>query len=241
MGMPVSVELVDPWATAHDAGAVFGLLDDIDLRFSTYKKESEISEINRGKRSLRNASDAMKKILDLSEETKRVTHGYFDIRHDGIIDPSGIVKGWAILEAARLLRGRYLLNFAVTIAGDSQVSGRNCTDEPWRIGIENPFNRKELIKVLVLGNGEGVATSGQYIRKGHIYNPKTGQTAADIMSITVIGSDIYEADRFATAAFAMGKGGLAFIERVSGCEAYMVGHDKQASWTSGFDRYVMAE
>jgi len=52
---------------------------------------------------------------------------------------------------------------------------------------------------------EGIATSGTYLRGEHIYNPKTGEAASEIVSLTVIGPNIYEADRFATAAFAMVK------------------------------------
>ena len=45
---------------------------------------------------------------------------------------------------------------------------------------------------------------------------------ADIVSLTVIGPDVLEADRFATAAFAMGKDGIYFIEQTLGLEGYVV-------------------
>jgi FAD:protein FMN transferase len=85
----------------------------------------------------------------------------------------------------------------------------------------------------------GVATSGTYVRGQHIYNPKqAGQLITDIVGLTVIGPDIYEADRFATAAFAMGRESIQFIERLDGFEGYMIDRDGQATFTSGFTRYV---
>ncbi len=69
----------------------------------------------------------------------------------------------------------------------------------------------------------GVATSGTSIRGQHIYNPQDDAAPIDeIVSLTVIGPNIYEADRFATAAFAMGSDGIVFIEQLDGFEGYMI-------------------
>jgi thiamine biosynthesis lipoprotein len=86
--------------------------------------------------------------------------------------------------------------------------------------------------------GRGVATSGTYVRGQHIYNPKNGnQPVTGIVSLTVIGPDIFEADRFATAAFAMESVGIAFIEELEGFEGYMIDQKGMATYTSGFEEY----
>ena len=54
----------------------------------------------------------------------------------------------------------------------------------------------------------------------------------------MVGPDIYEADRFATAAFAMGPAGINFIEQLPGLEGYMIDPNEIATYTSGFERYV---
>ena len=54
----------------------------------------------------------------------------------------------------------------------------------------------------------------------------------------MIGPNVYEADRFATAAFAMGSKGIDFIESLDGLEGYAIGHDRRATLTSGFARAV---
>jgi len=210
MGMPVTVEVVgsdSPDALEH----AFEYFTEVDERFSTYKPESEISRFNRGELSDAELSDDMRAVFALAERTKEETDGYFDMHHpDGSIDPSGIVKSWAILNAAnRMPTGA---SYCIDIGGDIASAGTNEEGRPWSIGIRNPFNRDEIVKAIV-PNGKGVATSGSYIRGAHIYDPhEPERTLEEIVSLTVIGPDVLEADRFATAAFVMGRSGIEFIE-----------------------------
>ena len=78
------------------------------------------------------------------------------------------------------------------------------------------------------------------MRGQHIYNPKKpDEKINDIVSLTVIGPNVYEADRFATAAFAMGKDGIYFIEKLPDFEGYMIDKDGIAKMTSGFEQYAI--
>lgn len=240
MGMPITIEAVDSAITQDDLDKVFAYFVSVDETFSTYKATSEISKINRGELLVAQYSEDMQIILALSEQTKKDTRGYFDIQHDGMIDPSGIVKGWAIQNAAKMLKAWGFCHFYIDAGGDIQVSG-NKDGKLWRIGIRNPFNRTEHVKVLALTNC-GIATSGTAIRGQHIYDPYNRDTMLlDVVSITVIGPNIYEADRFATAAFAMGKEGIQFIEKLVGFEGYMIDAQARATFTSKFERYVLHE
>ena len=181
----------------------------------------------------------MRTVFALAEQTKRQTGGYFDIDRSGFYDPSGVVKGWAILNAADILRRAGAANFYVEAGGDIQMAGRNGEGGDWRVGIRNPFDPTQIIKVLSLTDC-GVATSGTYARGRHIYNPKDAEDPlSEIVSLTVIGPDICEADRFATAAFAMGTGGIFFIEALPGFEGYMINSEGRATSTTGFERYVL--
>jgi len=238
MGMPVTLEVVDASATDEVFDTVFAYFEYIDGKFSTYKESSEITSINRREVRVEQSSEDMRTVFALAEQTRRETNGYFDIARSGIYDPSGIVKGWAIYNAAEILWQKGFENFYVDAGGDIQAAGKNSRGQNWRVGIRNPFNMNEIVKVLSISNC-GVATSGTYIRGQHIYNPKNNhQTLTDIMSFTVIGPNIYEADRFATAAFAMGKAGILFIEKLAGFEGYMIDAHGQATFTSGFMRYT---
>jgi thiamine biosynthesis lipoprotein len=237
MGMPITAEVIDPGARDDHLEDVFAYFAAVDEAFSTYKASSEISRLNRGDLAKDQYSDDLKTILVLSERTKLETHGYFDIRRDGIRDPSGIVKGWAVQHATRILEAAGFRNFYIDAGGDVQVCGMK-EGRPWRVGIRNPFNRHELVKVLTLSDC-GVATSGTAIRGQHIYDPHDpDKELLEILSITVIGPNVYDADRFATAAFAMQRKGIRFIETLPGFEGYMIDANARATYTSGFERYV---
>ncbi len=238
MGMPIIVEVVDSHVTAADMKMVFDYFRAVDKRFSTYKKKSEISQINNGSLKKEDASDDMKEIFELAEKTKQETQGYFDIFHKGTCDPSGLVKGWAIAGAAQLLQEKGFQNFSINVGGDMHVSGKNRHGQNWRIGIQHPEKINAIVKVIT-GTNMGVATSGTYIRGQHIYNPKrSGELITDVVSLTVIGPNIFDADRFATAAFAMGRDGIHFIEQLKNFEGYMIDKQGIATYTSGFERYV---
>lgn len=239
MGMPISLSVLDVGVRQQDLEAVFAEFVAVDAQFSPFKDDSEISKVNRGEITEKDFSPCMREIIALCEKTKRETGGYFDIsRPDGTLDPCGMVKGWAIRNAARQIASMGFSNFCVEAGGDIQCHGFNDEGGEWTVGIRNPFSQDEIVKVFQ-PKGHGVATSGNYIRGDHIYNPHTGQYGSDsIVSLTVIGPDVLEADRYATAAFAMGRDGIYFIERMPGLEGYEIDSSGTARMTNGLKKYL---
>lgn len=241
MNMPITVEIADPEAADKDIDAVFSYFQHIEETFSVFKETSEISKINRGEISENDYSQEMKEVFEKSEQTRRETNGYFNIIINGRYNPSGLVKGWAIYNAGQLLKNRGFKNFYVDAGGDIQAYGRNSHNRLWSVGIKNPFQQEQIVKVIyLLPAGLGMATSGTYIRGQHIYNPhNSARPLTEIVSLTVIGSNIYEADRFATAAFAMERSGIEFLERLNGFEGYMIDKNGQATMTTEFEKYTI--
>ena len=129
MGMPITLEVVDCNVTGEVLETVFAYFEYIDEKFSTYKDTSEISQINRHELTLNEASEDMQTILALAEQTRLETNGYFDIQNNGMVDPSGLVKGWAINQAAQILRQKGFKNFYVEAGGDIQLAGKNGTGQ----------------------------------------------------------------------------------------------------------------
>jgi thiamine biosynthesis lipoprotein len=239
MGMPITVEIVDTQVTTKDIDDVFDYFTYVDTTFSTYKKTSEISLINEKKIKEKNYSKDMQEVLFLSKQTNYDTKGFFDIKKNGLLDPSGLVKGWAIYNAYKIVKMKGFKNFYIDAGGDIQVSGKNNNGKKWIIGIRSPMNIKENVKIIQIEN-QGVATSGTYIRGQHVYDPhKPSKKLSEIVSFTVIGPNIYEADRFATAAFAMQEKGIDFIQSLPGFEGYMINKNGLATYTLGFEKYVV--
>ena len=233
MGMPVTVEVGDQGADDASLDRVFRELHLIDQTLSPFIAGSEVSRINRGELALEDAGVHLAAVLHLCRLFEVATDGYFSAWEGSRLDPSGLVKGWAIDRAASTLAGAGWRDFFVDAGGDIQAR-RPPSAEPWRIGIRHPVQRDRVVRV-VLGRDLAVATSGTYEKGAHIRDPHTGLAATHWVSFTVVGPDVLEADVLATAALAMGPAGLDFIEGQRRLEAYAIDTSLQGSWTSGFD------
>src|SRR5258705_8321119 len=114
MNMPVTIEIVDPISTTSIFDEIFLYFAQVEQRFSVYKDNSEINALNKGQIKIEESSPEMQEIFRLSAESKKITNGYFDIEWSkGLYDPSGLVKGWAIYNAAQLLREKGCANLYV--------------------------------------------------------------------------------------------------------------------------------
>jgi thiamine biosynthesis lipoprotein len=233
MGMPITVEVRDVAPNPEAVEVVYKDLALVDRTFSPFLAQSEVSRINRGELRLEDSSDSMRQILDLCRLYERVTDGYFTAWFDGRFDPTGLVKGWAIDRACAILDRFGFRSYLVDAGGDVRVRGHNGVGAPWQIGIRHPVERDKVTRVVLAGD-LAVATSGTYEKGEHIIDPHSGRPATELLSLTVIGTDIMEADIFATAAFAMGARGLQFIENLAGFEGYAISPDLRATLTSGF-------
>jgi thiamine biosynthesis lipoprotein len=229
MGTGVSLDI--PGADDSIFERVFKRLVEIDARYSTYKETSEVSRFRAGKIAERNLSSELKKIFKACKNAEAETDGYFSAWAGGTFNPSGYVKGWAIAEAGKIVKKAGYKTFCIGIGGD--ILATSNSDKVWKIGIQNPADKSKILNKLSIRNG-AVATSGTSARGLHIINPKTGMPADSILSITVAGPDIIDADVLATAAFVQGKFGLNFIGgQAGGYQALMVDKAGQVSMTRG--------
>ena len=236
MGLPIVVDVRDD----NDHGAALERLFDwlrwVDATFSTYKDDSEISRINRGELRREDAHPRVRHVLERCEELRLETAGYFDMNTPaGSIDPSGLVKGWAVDRAAAILDDAGLHNYAVSAGGDMRVRGRAVPDLAWRIGIQHPLDTQQVAAVIETAAELAVATSGAYARGEHIVDPHTGRPPSGILSVTIVGRELATADAYATAAFAMGPD-LAphWTARLEGYEAMTILADETVFKTGGF-------
>lgn len=230
MGTAVTVEIRDRVVPRRALQRAFDWLRWVDRTFSTYDAESEISRLNAGDLGLADAHPLVRRVLARCEALRAGTDGYFDASAPlrGGLDPSGLVKGWAVDVAFAGLRRAGARRLCIEAGGDVRVAGG-----PWRIGIRNPRRRECLAAVVVLGSG-AVATSGAYERGPHVVDPHTGRPPAGTLSVTMIDRTLARADAHATAAFAMGFRGPAWS---AGMTAMTILADDQVLLTPSFLRY----
>jgi thiamine biosynthesis lipoprotein len=221
MGMPASIEVPDTAA----AGAVFHLLRDFDRRFSPFRPDSEV-------RTGRHSRE-LTEVLELCADYERDTGGAFQIRRPGCgLDPCGVVKGWAVQQAADMLRAAGITEFCLNVGGDIAAAGR-----PWSVGIRHPDLPHQLCAVLEVHDG-AVATSGTYERGHHIVDGRTGRPVRDLVSLTVVADDLTTADAVSTAAFAMGAEGIAWADAQPGCLVFAVDADREVRRSPGLARML---
>jgi thiamine biosynthesis lipoprotein len=215
MGTVVSIELADelpsPSLTAF-VTSTCAWLHEVDARFSTYKDDSEVSRLRRGEIVVGDCSADLRHVLDRCADLWRETDGYFDAYAGGPLDPSGYVKGWSVEVASQRLAAAGSQRHFLAAGGDIRMRGAGPGGRPWRVGIRHPWEADKLSWVLELTDG-AVATSGTYERGAHVFNPRTGQPAAGLRSVTVVGPDLAVADAYATAALAMGESGLDWLAK----------------------------
>ena len=153
----------------------------------------------------------------------------------------GIAKGHAIDRAADVLRRAGLRRFIVDGGGDIYVAGEKANGVPWRLGVQDPRDPKQLIGALEVRDA-ALVTSGDYERYfevggrryHHIIDLKTGYPAERSRAVTVRARNATLADALATALFVLGpKRGIAVANSMEGVEAAIVGPDGRLHTTEG--------
>ena len=212
MGLPISVHVRAVDTAREDIAVgvrrVFGHLRLVDRVFSTWRADSDLLRLQHGEVEPDEAHPWLAEVTDLCLEAEEVTDGLFSgwrSRVDGrrVFDPTGLVKGWGVAGAAAHLEVLDEIDWCIGAGGDLAAgTGRGMVDmtPTWRIGIEDPRDRRRIADVITLSRN-AVATSGSAARGAHIVDPATGSPIDRIGSATVIGPDLMWADVWATAAF----------------------------------------
>ncbi|MBF8186610.1 FAD:protein FMN transferase [Nonomuraea sp. K274] len=240
MGMPVSVDI----RTMLPARELKPLLDDafawlrwVDDTFSPAKEDSQIGRLNRGQ-TIRQIPELIE-VLHRCDELSEATGGWFEARINGVIDPSGYIKGWALERLSRALSNAGAGDHRLTAGDDIRVRGSAAPGKRWRIGVRDP--RTDVVRKVVFANDLGIATSGG----APVVNPRTGKVQESLNSVTVIGPDLGLADAYATAVYAMGpvlaRRFAADLAESGPYQTLIIGRDGQEVATPGFAEYSGAE
>ncbi|MEU9869605.1 FAD:protein FMN transferase [Actinomadura sp. NPDC048021] len=240
MGTVFSFDVRTPRSPAIAAALAQAVawLHHVDRVFSPYRPDSQVTRLADGRAELGECDPEVAEVLRLGAEFERATGGAFTCEPGGRLDPSGVVKGWAIERASTILHDAGAHDHCVNGGGDVQARGEAGPGEPWRIGIADPGDRGSLIAA-VSGSDIAVATSGTAERGRHILDPRTGLPAAGLVSVTLVGRHLTDVDALATAAFAMGDAARAWLEARPGIEALGVTSEGGLWWTPGFEDFAL--
>ena len=211
--------------------------EKVDEDFSTYKEGSWVTRLRLGKVAIEDCPDDVIEVWDLCAQAKWLSDGAFDPwAVKGGFDPSGLVKGWAADNCADLLVAAGVPHVQVNAAGDLALRGGwfdSASEEikPWSIGVVNPTNTLEVVKVYEITDG-AIATSGTYERGAHIHDPQTGMIAIGAASATVVGPLGWLCDAMATAVMVGGADSAKWFGQpeLQGYQVFGVNRHEESAW-----------
>ena len=162
------------------------------------------------------------------------------------IDLGAIAKGYAVAQAAQVLRDKGLISALIDAGGDIYALGKKA-NQLWKVGIRKPrgddiLGYLEIEDLAVMGSGdyERFFMSGGK-RYHHIFDPRTGYPAEGLSGTTVVHPDPTVADAWNTAIFVLGpEKGLEIVERIPGLETVMVATSGKIIYSSGLANALKA-
>jgi thiamine biosynthesis lipoprotein len=190
------------------------------------------------------SADALKEVMKLvGSHHLRLNKNSVSFSQSGMaVTLDGIAKGYIIDRAMGVLRHHDIHHALINAGGDIVVHGGKGKDRPWRIGIQDPWNRNHHLDVVPLTSG-AVATSGNYEvffdrekLYHHLIRPDSGDPAPDIASVTIRAASCAAADAMATTVYSMGpSGGNGFIQKTPSVEGLIINNQGKKIASSGWN------
>jgi thiamine biosynthesis lipoprotein len=153
----------------------------------------------------------------------------------------GIAKGYIIDQAAELIKHSGIHHALINAGGDIRAVGGKRDGTPWKVGVQNPDKEGPYVDVAKMADG-AVATSGNYEiyfdeekLYHHIVNPKTGVSPRQSSSVTVMASNVMDADALSTTVFVLEpEAGKRFIEGIPGTECLILDRNEKRITSQGW-------
>ena len=233
----IASSLVSEGALNKAMQQVIDFCKQVDSDFSTYIVTSWVTRLRTNQVEISSCPPSVQEVWELCLQAKHLTDGAFDPwAVEGGFDPSGLVKGWAADKCADMLVAVGAAHVQVNAAGDLALRGGwfdAAAEEikPWSIGVVNPDNRLQVVKVYEITDG-AIATSGTYERGAHIYDPHNGLIAIGAASATVVGAAGWLCDAMATAVVVGGADSARWFgqHELQGYQVFAVNRHDATSW-----------
>lgn len=180
-------------------------------------------------------------LVELDEENQTIF-----LQEEGmILDLGAIAKGYITDEAARILVEEGVNTAIVDLGGDIVVVGNSTRgeDQPWSVGIQNPYGGRGEILGLVPVSDKAIVTSGIYERTfeengehyHHLIDTETGfPIVNNISGLSIIADDATNADALANIAFSLGvEDGLEYFNTLDAVEVIYITNDSKVYASDG--------
>ena len=166
-----------------------------------------------------------------------------------MIDLGGIAKGYIADKVKALLEARGVKHAILSFGGNIVAIGVKPDGSAWKVGIQDIDKPTGSHMLVVKNTGGSTVTSGTYERGfekdgvwyHHILSPHTGWPVQnELASVTILSDSSMYGDALSTATFVLGpEEGMKLIEGMDGVEAVFITRDRQVSFSSGAEDYLI--
>jgi thiamine biosynthesis lipoprotein len=156
----------------------------------------------------------------LAEVRQRVGYQHLRIDRDQLckdaaveVDFNSIAAGYAVDTIAEKLEAMGIRSYLVEVTGELKAAGKKHDGSPWRIALEEPRDDRQVAERVIVVDGYGVSTSGDYRnyfeqdgrRYSHTFDARTGAPVSHTLaSVTVINPSALMADGLSTLLLILG-------------------------------------
>ena len=165
------------------------------------------------------------------------------------IDLGALAKGYSADLIATYLRGKGIKDALIDLGGNILTVGQHpVKQQSWRIGIQNPVEKRGQHLLVLSIKDKSVVTSGIYERHlevdgqsfHHIFDSATGYPVeTDLASITIISDRSVDGEIWTTRLFGDSSTSiLNTIESLPGIETLLVSQSGKIAYTSGLQSYL---
>ena len=156
----------------------------------------------------------------LAEVRQRVGYQHLRIEGDQLckdaaveVDFNSIAAGYAVDTIAARLEAMGIHDYLTEATGELKASGKKADGSPWRIALEEPRDDRQVAERVIVVDGYGLSTSGDYRnyfvqggrRFSHTFDARIGAPVShDLASVTVIHPSALMADGLSTLLLILG-------------------------------------
>ena len=165
------------------------------------------------------------------------------------IDLGALAKGYSADLIATFLKSQGVEEALIDLGGNILTVGQHpLKHQPWRIGIQNPVEKRGQHLLVLSVKDKSVVTSGIYERHlevdgqsfHHIFDSTTGYPVeTDLASITILSDRSVDGEIWTTRLFGEAPASiLNIVESLPGIDAILVSQSGKIAYTSGLPSYL---
>lgn len=168
---------------------------------------------------------------------------------EGGIDLGAIAKGYIGSKVEEFLKSKGIKSAIINLGGNIVCIGSKPDGTNYTVGLQDPFQDRNVYSEKISVSAKSVVTSGTYERffeengkkYHHILDTKTGFPYENgIAAVTIISNNAKISDALSTLVFTKGiEEGIAYINSLDDTECMIIENDGTRHYSNAFENYLV--